>query len=276
MRLTPELWFRTSFRNLVYQPCWFKVCGCVFWTGLFTFIRKLEFSFHKSLILPQIFVKSRMNNIAGFSKSQANKLAKAIRERENNEVHSEKCPRLDDSALVSSPDSAKNDDYIDDDQVAPDQDDYDDNIDDFLWRQVGDLDFADAVCDEDDLDELLSDTLFEDHESPFLKDLRKWALSSRIARVHVNSLLKLLNKHYGSIFPKDSRTLLKTPRKPTIAIPMAPGEYYHITHPTHHPDFLNTPSILEQHDLKMVPQFPLDSIHFIDIGAGTNYKCYYR
>lgn len=112
--------------------------------------------------------------------------------------------------------------------MAPDQEDYiisDDYTDEVPMRRVEDLDFADAVCDEDDLDELLSDTLPEDHESPILKDLRKWALSSRIARVH--SLLKVLNKHYGNMFPRDSRTLLKTPRNPTIAIPMGPGEYYH-------------------------------------------------
>lgn len=174
-----------------------------------------------------------MDNIAGFSKSHAIKLARAIRERENNEMPSKKCPRLGDSAPVSFPDPAKDNDNFDDDQVAPDQEDYminDDYTDDDVpMRQVREEDFEDAECDDDDLDELLSgsDILPEEREAPILNDLRKWALSSRIARVHVNSLLKVLNKHYGSTFPKDSRTLLRTPRKPTIPIPMGPGEYFH-------------------------------------------------
>lgn len=56
--------------------------------------------------------------------------------------------------------------------------------------------------------------------------LRKWYSDGTIAKTHLNSLLAILREEGYSELPKDSRTLLNTPRK-TVITPCEPGEYFH-------------------------------------------------
>lgn len=61
-------------------------------------------------------------------------------------------------------------------------------------------------------------------------NLAKWAISSKIPHVHINSLLNILKKHecFETILPKDARTLLGTPKDLINIKIVRPGKYYHV------------------------------------------------
>lgn len=64
------------------------------------------------------------------------------------------------------------------------------------------------------------------NEINFGEDLRCWALKFNIKRIAVNNLLSILRKNNVLNIPKDSRTLLHTPREVTL-LPMGAGSYWH-------------------------------------------------
>lgn len=58
--------------------------------------------------------------------------------------------------------------------------------------------------------------------------LRKWAIVHKVKKVAVTGLLKILHSHHCfQHFPKDYRSLLRTPRKVPVTI-VEPGEYCHV------------------------------------------------
>ncbi|KAM0736911.1 hypothetical protein ACS0PU_000004 [Formica fusca] len=62
----------------------------------------------------------------------------------------------------------------------------------------------------------------------FVEELKLFAVHSEIKHVHLNCLLKLLKKAGFNNLPKDSRSLLKTPRTSYFEISSCPpGEYLH-------------------------------------------------
>ena len=90
-----------------------------------------------------------------------------------------------------------------------------------------------SVTDNSKLEELLSmssetdDNDFEESSDSIIDELIRWAIETDIPRTHLNQLLKILGKHSCfAMFPKDSRTLLKTPRE-TITRSVSPGIYCH-------------------------------------------------
>lgn len=89
-----------------------------------------------------------------------------------------------------------------------------------------DEDFDD---EEHDMSDINQDNLRQEFitEPAILTELRSWAIDTHTPLTHVSSLLTILNKHYGKPFPKDARTLLRTPRAPIVPIEMEPGQYYH-------------------------------------------------
>ena len=60
------------------------------------------------------------------------------------------------------------------------------------------------------------------------KALVGWAIDSIIPRIHLTNLLRVLVDDFGLNFlPRDSRTLLKTPRSAILSKPIPPGHYTH-------------------------------------------------
>lgn len=79
-----------------------------------------------------------------------------------------------------------------------------------------------------------SDSDIEDFErfkpfqaASFTEKIAGWAVECRIPHSHLNKLLSILKEHdCFTKLPKDSRTLLKTPRQ-TVTKPVFPGLYSH-------------------------------------------------
>lgn len=126
-----------------------------------------------------------MDKSAGYSKSHANKLARALKSV-NEIIIPVKRPRVDDST-TDFPDPVT-DESTDSSDVA-DVTIEDDDVSGPM-RQVSDSDLDEVELDDDDLDDIQP----ADTESPVLAALRKWALLSNIPRVHVSSLLVVLNE----------------------------------------------------------------------------------
>ena len=65
--------------------------------------------------------------------------------------------------------------------------------------------------------------------SKLQNSLAEWAVKSRIPRMHVNSLLRIL-KTDGDLqyLPLDARTLLKTTRGKLVFKSVPPGHYHHV------------------------------------------------
>lgn len=99
----------------------------------------------------------------------------------------------------------------------------DDSDDELVLREVDEEELEDIELFEDDIDDIIEGKLKED----VLIDLRKWVLETSTPARHVTKLLKVLNKHFGDKFPKDSRSLMKTPRASTVPQVMGDGEYFH-------------------------------------------------
>ncbi|XP_067207161.1 uncharacterized protein [Linepithema humile] len=70
------------------------------------------------------------------------------------------------------------------------------------------------------------DRILLDNEIEFKREIQEWAIKFRIPHNAINALLPILNKHTSCNFPKDSRSLLQTPRTTNI-VPISGGNYYH-------------------------------------------------
>ncbi|XP_077280128.1 uncharacterized protein LOC143907321 [Temnothorax americanus] len=87
-----------------------------------------------------------------------------------------------------------------------------------------------SVHDEQHCDDNLFDYLKNAESAQnekFPNENQYWAKQFKIPHNAINSLLSILNKNTNTQFPKDSRTLLKTP-KSTNVINMDNGQYCHI------------------------------------------------
>lgn len=73
-----------------------------------------------------------------------------------------------------------------------------------------------AGGDDDDGDDEEEDGTAIEEEIDFMNDLSSWALENKLTHRSVTTLLKILRKHGRTELPRDSRTLLKTPRDLTI------------------------------------------------------------
>lgn len=71
-----------------------------------------------------------------------------------------------------------------------------------------------------------SDNEIDHKDSQFIKDIVSWALMFNISHVALAALLSILRKYTQYLFPKDPRTLLKTPRH-TVVVEMGCGQYCH-------------------------------------------------
>lgn len=203
--------------------------------------------------------------IAGLSKRQSNRLLAASREQDSNECpQPPKVSRSNDvgdngesqsvsvtinssrpvrvhvelSADLSCDPSPPIYDAviaIDDGIAHPDnQDTYSDESDDecedrdphlHLVRE-SDLIGIDVTDCAEEVDEV--EFIYRKTEAEAVTKLRIWALTNRITRNALDALLLTLREVHGPIYPKCAKTLLRTPREPTIAIPMTPGHYYHL------------------------------------------------
>ncbi len=91
------------------------------------------------------------------------------------------------------------------------------------------------LTDDDEYDANKSASCFaepsaDSKEASKLKNsLAEWAVKSRIPRMHVNSLLRIL-KTDGDLqyLPLDARTLLKTTRGKLVFKSVPPGHYHHV------------------------------------------------
>ncbi|CAG9771293.1 unnamed protein product [Ceutorhynchus assimilis] len=87
-----------------------------------------------------------------------------------------------------------------------------------------------TVLNENDLvveNQVENEGEIENNVTPLKLQLSYWATKHKIKRSAVSDLLKILQKHdSGANLPKDSRTLLKTPRTTNIKY-ISPGQYYH-------------------------------------------------
>ncbi|KYQ60589.1 hypothetical protein ALC60_00349 [Trachymyrmex zeteki] len=63
-------------------------------------------------------------------------------------------------------------------------------------------------------------------DDQFIKDIASWAITFNIFHIALLALLVILRKYTHYLFPKDPRTLLKTPRH-TAVIEMGLGQYCH-------------------------------------------------
>ncbi|KAL7305536.1 hypothetical protein TKK_0002272 [Trichogramma kaykai] len=103
-------------------------------------------------------------------------------------------------------------------------DDVDILIDDVLYR------YSDSELSDLELDSFSDDenTIKKnnDSEDPFKISIENWVLDYKIPHNATQNLLKILNDHTSSTFPKDSSTFLKTPRNLNI-LTMKNGEYHH-------------------------------------------------
>ena len=87
-------------------------------------------------------------------------------------------------------------------------------------------DSEDIVISEPEADEdYFYDELEEKHKD-FVNDIHGLIVEHNVDQVTSNHLLEILNKHTNTNFPKDSRMLLKTPRR-TQTVKTEGGEYYH-------------------------------------------------
>lgn len=80
------------------------------------------------------------------------------------------------------------------------------------------------------VDEIKNVELIYRHSEPeAVTKLRMWALTNKITRNALDALLKTLREVHGDdVYPKCAKTLLRTPREPTIATTMSPGHYFHL------------------------------------------------
>lgn len=89
---------------------------------------------------------------------------------------------------------------------------YNENVDELSYKDAFEQDNENVQCIQKQLD--------------FMQDLTNWALIHKIKHCALNDLLKLLNCHGMKHLPKDSRTLLLTPR--TVEIQeIGEGKYWY-------------------------------------------------
>lgn len=90
---------------------------------------------------------------------------------------------------------------------------------------------SDGTCYETDSEEEFEEDdpeFVKDDAFNFIEELKSFAEHSQIKHVHLNHLLKLLQKAGFNNLPEDSRTLLGTPRTSNFEISLCPpGEYLH-------------------------------------------------
>lgn len=198
--------------------------------------------------------------VAGLSKRHSNRMLAASRaQQETGGPRAPKTPRTDNdvssqsvSVLVNSsvPGHVHVDVSIDvrDEFIIPVDEDYLTNTEQIPHSIVeADSDESGDECEERDphlhivIDSELegvdiTDCTEEVNEVEFIHrpaepeavtQLRLWAITNRISRSAVDALLKTLRAAHGPLYPKSAKTLLRTPREPTIAAPMTPGHYYH-------------------------------------------------
>lgn len=106
-----------------------------------------------------------------------------------------------------------------------DTDETDDNI-----AIINSLESIQNEENTSELDDLLSDDEFDflevDKSASFLDELKRWALEQNITHTAINMILAILRKYVYNWLPKDSRTLLKTPRKLEI-VKTESGKYWY-------------------------------------------------
>ncbi|XP_058789660.1 uncharacterized protein LOC131663322 isoform X2 [Phymastichus coffea] len=89
-------------------------------------------------------------------------------------------------------------------------------------ESIPDSDMDDSI----DFDVMMHDSI-ADNDTKFHQEIICWARDYKIKHGHLKPLLAILNKYTGTKFPKDPRTLLKTPRS-TDVIEMDSGQYCHL------------------------------------------------
>lgn len=72
----------------------------------------------------------------------------------------------------------------------------------------------------------LVDKIGTSEDNQFIEAIVSWAIIFNICHVALLALLAILRKYTSHPFPKDPRTLLKTPRH-TAIVEMGPGQYCH-------------------------------------------------
>ncbi|KAB0801293.1 hypothetical protein PPYR_05647 [Photinus pyralis] len=102
---------------------------------------------------------------------------------------------------------------------------------DFTNRSVTDLSTLSTSSNNNALcyfqtDETPSSSRNDKRENSLSNDLRQWLIEFNISHQAGNKLLSILGNHNIKNLPKDTRTLLKTPRSVQI-IPVSPGHYVH-------------------------------------------------
>lgn len=179
------------------------------------------------------------NPIGGLSTRQGNRLINKQLEKdlaEDSGDHSSRPSGINDPgagpsrAISPFAAFARDDFFLEADAIYPDYTDavYDSDdegvsTDDHHLRVVDEDDLIGLHADEEDIDEEENEV---EKDPPHLVELRRWAMICNTPKRHLSMLLKVLNKSHGG-YPLDSRTLLRTPRKPTIPIIMLPGKYFH-------------------------------------------------
>ena len=144
--------------------------------------------------------------------------------------------KLLDATDTCVPTSAELPSLFDDETKCPDQEDInigafsvdsDDHVDgDCVYSS----DHDDLLCvyssDDDVLDQIVFDESESDEKHNFSTDLASWAVRNRCTQASINELLSILKSHGHPELPKDSRSLLKTPRH-VVTSKKCGGDYVH-------------------------------------------------
>ena len=100
------------------------------------------------------------------------------------------------------------------------------SVPDSMDYRFSSSDSEDIIISEPEMDEdYFYDELEEKHKD-FVNDIHCLIVEHSVDQVTSKHLLKILNEHTDTDFPKDPRALLKTPRQ-TQTVKIEDGEYYH-------------------------------------------------
>ena len=86
---------------------------------------------------------------------------------------------------------------------------------------------SDSESVSSDSTQASNDSLYDEEDHTLNKDLAVWAVKSGCTREALNSMLAILRLHGHDDLPKDSRTLLKTPRNVEVS-EISDGQYHYL------------------------------------------------
>ena len=126
----------------------------------------------------------------------------------------------DQSMYVSDLEIQANANIIIDEEASTSEGEFENRFSDSEAESIPDFDDDEICIDIDSIASLSEDQLF-------IKDIKDWSIDYKITHNAFRALLAILNKHTKVHFPKDPRTMLKTP-KTTDVRQMGEGQYCHI------------------------------------------------